>query len=257
MGAEAAAQAAVEVRKERVHTTMLIELLALLVFMAMAFAFVSRDESEANPMREEIHRLKAELSQARQTILERDAEIRKLIKANQTLSESLRRLYEKRSGTLRANDRVVVLPQSQFDTLTGELANKEAMLNERQKTNAALLAKLSRTQGGGTDLPNCTVTAGFLLSVELLGGGGFRVRPAWSEGAAPLARQVPGAMELTAGGSLTAAQFERQAARVAEWGRSQPVPCGFRAKTTNSHSDLGLYKRQNRVVERYFYTARY
>ncbi|MDB5470309.1 MAG: hypothetical protein JWR84_1869 [Caulobacter sp.] len=250
------AATAAELRKERVHTTMLIEVLALLIFMAMAFAFLSRDESRHDRAMERIRELTEELDAAKRTIAAQRIEIRKLQLSNEQLAESLRRLAKMNNDTLRANDKLVVLPQSQLDELTGNIANKDAMLDERQKSNAALRAKLAQSQGGGTDLPNCTVTSGFLLSIELMGDGGFVVRQAWAPGADPVARSLPGALELTSG-QMSVARFEAGAARLRDWGRAQSVPCGFRARVTNRHSNLDLYKRQNRIVERYFYTARY
>lgn len=245
--ADSLAAASNQIRKERIHTTMLIELLALLVFMSMAYAFLSRDELRKDPLQAKVERLERELAEMK-------TENRRLERENAVLKDTVRRLIAEHDGTLRANPKMVTLPESQFKELTGELANKDQMLEERQRDNARLRAQLA---GGGSDLPNCTVTAGFLVSIELLGDGSYLVKPNWADGAAPAVARLPGVDGFATSRPLSRAQFEAHARQLRDWGRDQSVACGFRARVTNRHSSLDLYKSQNRVVERYFYTARY
>jgi hypothetical protein len=250
VSAPPADDAAIRIRKERIHTTMLIEVLALLVFMAMAFAFVVKEEERANPWREKAEKLERELAAARVENAELHRRIASLEAQNQALEDSLRRLVGKRDGTVPANDQVFIA-KAVLDKLTDRLANAEAMVGELQRDNAGLRQKLAGPKAGGIDRPVCTVTAGYLVSMDLLGDGGYRVRGAWNRGAN--VSQIPGLGGLDAGQVMTPAQFRTFAARIAEWGRSQPQPCVFRANALASHGNLRLYLRQLGVAEQYFY----
>lgn len=249
------AETLLRVRKERLHSTMLVEILALLVFLAMGFALVSRDELAAQPLADKADRLERLLAERDQQIRELEVRVRGLELANQQLAQSLRRFAGQSKGTLRANDRVVVLPQDQFQSLTTDLANKSSMIDERQRENARLRGQLAAAGKGGTDLPNCTVTPGFLVSVDLEGNGTFLVRPMWAGTAENAVRQVSGVTQLASSRSLGKAEFQRLAQRVQDWGRSRSVPCGFRARVKPKHGNLDSYLQQHRVVARYFYTA--
>ena len=249
--------AAVRVRKERIHTTMLIELLALLVFMSMAFAFVMKEEGDrVNPWKEKHDKVAAELRQAERRIVELRREVLTLSAKTRQMEAYIRRLLAAHEGPLPSNDRLAPISREQYEDLMGKAGNDDAMLQELQRGNADLRAQLSAAKGGGTDLPKCLVTPGYLLSIELLAGGDYRVSPDWAAGAEDVVRQVPGAMELAAGGSFGRDRFLALAGQVAGWGKAQPVPCGFRVRVRENHGDLGLYKRQLRTVEQYFYVAR-
>lgn len=251
----AAAEAVLRVRKERLHSTMLVEILALLIFLSMGFALISRDEMAVQPMLDQIAKLERDLRDRENQIRELKIRIRGLEIANEQLAVSLRRFAQDHKGPLRANDKIVVLPQDQFTAITTDLANKTALLEGKQQENANLRERLRATGKGGTDLPNCTVTSGMLISVELQPGGSFAAHPLWAASAAPAVRQVPGLNELASGRSLSRAEFQRLAEQVQGWGKQQPTPCGFRARVKPKHGNLDQYLQQHRVVARYFYTA--
>ncbi len=252
--AQAAASELLRIRKERVHSTMLIELLVLLVFLSMAFAFVTKDENSASLIQEQLKRAQSELKAAKAEISRLKAEVQELTHINEELRESLARWMERPRDSIPAADQPIVVPRSQIRDLTDRLANAEAMLRERQTENGALRGQLAVARGGGTDLPRCTVTSGFLIGVEMLGNGQLRVTPQWAPGAAAAVRAIPGASELS--GTMTTQRFSALASQVQDWGRAQATPCGFRVQVTERHSNLDLYKRQVRVVERYFYVRR-
>ena len=246
---------ALRIRKERVHTTMLIELLVLLVFLAITFAVVTKDESSVSTIQAQLDALRAELKQVKHEDSALRGENDELKRANAALRDSLARWMDRPRTAIPASDQPIVVPGEQFRQLVAQVANDKAMIDERQKENATLRSRLA-AHGGGTDLPNCPVTAGFLISVDLLADGSFQVHSLWNAGALEAVRKIPGALELAKGGAVSSATFEQQAMRVAAWGRGQPSPCGFRAQVTEHHSNLALYKRQVHVVERYFYVRR-
>ena len=244
------ADAAVRMRKERVHSAMLIELLALLIFVAFAFAFVLKEEGDKiNPWKEKYDRVEMELKTAKKEIADLEKRNRTLARQVASLEASVRRLIASHDGPLAANDKVVPLDRSEFD----RLANDAALAQTLQAENANLRVRLN---GGGTDRPNCLVTPGFLISVELLSDGNFRVRPAWSQNAGAAVAAVDGATQLGGSGVISPAQFSALSSRVDGWARQQSPACGFRARVSESHGNLTLYKRQVRTVERYFYTRR-
>lgn len=251
----AAAEAVLRVRKERLHSTMLVEILALLIFLAMGFALISRDELAVQPMVDKIARLEREIRDRDQQIRELKVRVRGLEIANEQLAVSLRRFAGQHRGTVRANDRIVVLPQDQFTSITTDLANKTALLEGKQQENATLRDRLRATGKGGTDLPNCNVTTGMVLSVDLQAGGSFAAHPLWGPSASEAVRKVPGLVELASGRSMSRAEFQRLAAQVQSWGKEQVTPCGFRARVKPRHGNLNQYLEQHRVVARYFYTA--
>jgi hypothetical protein len=256
MSDAATLEARAQVRKERVHTTMLIELLVLLVFLAMTFAFISRDELSTSALQAKVNVLEKQVGELRIRVRALERENRELELANRTLAERLRRWMDQPKDRLPADDTSLAIPKEQFERLTGRLANSEAMVDERQQENAKLRRDLAVARGGGTDLPNCPVTTGFLLSIDLEGDGTFTVRPAWSAGASDLALGVPGVRELTTRRSMSAAAFRSAASQAQAWGKQQTTPCGFRVSVREKHGNLTRYKSQLRAVESAFYVRR-
>nr|QQZ48903.1 hypothetical protein JKL49_16590 [Phenylobacterium glaciei] len=94
------------------------------------------------------------------------------------------------------------------------------------------------------------------MTIDVFGDGTYRAHSAWSSGAEPMVRTVPGAVQLGSGQALSRAQFGRLAAQVSGWGRSQAPPCAFRASVKEHHGNLALYKQQVGAIEQYFYVRR-
>ena len=247
-----AGYAAVELRKERVHTTMLIELLALMIFLAMAFAFVLKEEGDqANPWKEKHDRVLAELGLAKKEIVALRKEVRSLEIKVEGLEESLRRFIQVAPGRVPANDQVL-LSKKEFDRLAAALANAEAVIKDQSAANEDLRGKIK----GGVGLPACTVTAGSLLRIELLGDGRFRGTRAWAAGADGAVRVIPGLTSLASGQALTSGQLRTYSAQVLAWGKAQDPKCMFRVRARAGHNDAQLFNRQVKVLEQAFYVYR-
>lgn len=241
-----------ELRKERVHNTMLVELLALLIFLAMAFAFVLKEEGDrANPWKEKHDRVQAELVAAQKKI----AGLNRVVKALEikvtALEQSLRRFLARSAGTLPANDQVV-MSKAEIDKLVAELANAKAVIQEQSTDNANLRARMN----GGVDLPPCTVTAGPLLRFDLLADGRFRAQPSWTAGADAIARTIPGVRELASGRSVDRRELLQQTRRIQSWAQKQTQKCQFRVRAHAAHNDAGLFNRQVSDLEQTFYVSR-
>jgi hypothetical protein len=229
---------------------MLIELLALLIFLAFAFAFTLKEEADRNdPWKMKYDEVAAKLKMAEDKIDGLERQIRVLNLKIQSLEASIRRLVAAHDGPLSADDRLIPLPKAEYD----KLLNDKALLENLQAENAALRARLSK---GGSDRPNCLVTPGFLINVQLLADGNLRVSPAWTAAATANVASVTGAVELAKSGSIPPSQFLARAAVIDKWARRQAPACGFRARVSESHGNLDLYKRQVRAVEQYFYVRR-
>lgn len=247
-----------EVRKERIHTTMLIEVLSLLVFMSMAFAFVMKEEGDrTNPWKEVADRYERQIKSLKVENKFLEARLFSLQRQIEALEASIKRLVAAHQGPLAANDKVVVIPKAVFEGMSDKQGNSDQMVAELQREVASLRRRLQTVRGkGGVDLPNCPVTAGFLANVDLYGDGAFRVQPTWNKGAVDAAVKVPGLIALTSGKLLNRSQFQMYAGEVAQWGKKQAVPCGFRVRVLEHHVDLNLYKRQVGLVEQSFYVRR-
>jgi hypothetical protein len=248
--------AALRVRKERIHTTMLIELLALLVFLAMAFAFVMKEEGDRlNPWKAKYDQAIAERDAALRQVRELRREVRTLKLKTEQLEAFVRQLLAAHEGPLAANDRLAPISRAQYERLMAQNANSDALLEQLQRENAELRARIA-AKGGGASLPACLVTPGYLLHVDMLGDGRFVVRPAWSSDAAAKVAEVPGVAALV-GGPMSREAFLSRTQAVSRWGRAQAVPCVFRVTARSAYDhDIELYKRQLSTVEQHFYVAR-
>ena len=224
-------------RKERVHSTMLVEVLALLIFMAFMFAFVLRDEaSNTNVWKRKHDQVAAELALARRENVRLTREVRELERAN-------RQLLRQISGTIPAND-TLVITTSQWRELINKLGAAEGRV-----------AQLEEQLGGrgGVDLPPCPgIESNFVVKIHLVQGG-YRVTPNWPASAAPVAREITGLSELARGQTLSASEFRRLGRQVRSWGETQTPKCGFRAEVFTSNGVISVTQKQ--TVDSAFYTA--
>lgn len=252
----AAGDALVRVRRERIHTAMLIELLVLLVFLAMAFAFVRDNEKRVDTIQDKLKETEKKLDEANMEIAELSQEVETLKRANRELQIQLARFMDAPKGTLPATAKLILLPEKDFKENVGRRAEAEKIIADLQVENAMLRKKLATSGKGGTDLPRCAVAAGsYIARIEALGSGGFIVRPMWSVDAAPTVAQVPGLVELASSKPLSQSEFRQLASKVQSWGKQQQTPCGFSVIVQSQHSQMSLYKRQFQIVGAHFYSA--
>lgn len=251
-----AGQALLSVRRERVHNAMLIEILVLLVFLAMAFAFVRDNEHRFDSLEDRLRQREQELVVARREIARLELTNEILREENAALERSLRRFIADRRGTINANDRIIAMREETFQAQIARLSEAETIVRERQIENASLRDRLRVSGRGGTDLPPCTVASGrFIARIDFLGDGSFRVAPRWQSTAAAAVAEVPSLAALASNRTIGNDEFKILASQVQRWGRNQAVPCGFYVEAYSQHSQLDLYKRQYQAAARYFYVA--
>lgn len=235
------------VRKERVHATMLVEVLALLIFLAMAFAFVLRDEAVRTPnyWKRQYEQALVQVRELRRENAQLRTQIAELEQFNRQL---LRQVY----GTLPSND-TVTLTRDQWRELVNRSANAEQIVTSQQREIAQLRERLAGR--GGSDLPNCTVSpTTFIVRIELLAGG-YRAQGLWPAESAGAVAAVPGLRELASGRVLSQSEFRTLGSRIRTWSRAQPVPCNFRAQAVLRHGSLPLYRSQQAAVGNVFYAS--
>lgn len=226
---------------------MLVEVLALLIFMAMTFAFVLRDDALAtNPWKQRYDAIAQQLAHERAENARLQSRLAELERANRQL---LRR-YE---GPIPAND-ALVITRDQWQELIDRLANAEAVVESQQSDIRNLQERLSGN--GGTDLPNCTVSPTSFIVRIYLSGGGYRAVSSWPASSNQAVANVPGLAALGSGRTLSQGEFVSLSQQVRAWGRAQPVPCAFRAEVFPQHSSMDLYRRQQSAINGAFY-ARY
>lgn len=223
-------------RKERVHSTMLVEVLALLIFMAMTFAFVLRDDA----LKTNTWKIKHDEVAARLATAER--EIAGLRRENVELAAVNRRLLRGYAGTIPAND-ALVIGKKDWEALVRKLAAAEAAVAHYERGR------------GGVDLPNCVgFDTNFIVRIDLVGGG-YRVTPKWPASAAARAAQVDGLTTLANGRVYSAAEFRRLSAQVKQWGRNQSPKCNFRAEVFTQAGVISV-AQQNIVGDTFYARVR-
>lgn len=234
---ETASADLLKLRKERVHSTMLVEVLALLIFMAFMFAFVLRDEaSNTNVWKRKHDLVAAELRLVKRENARLTREVRELKTVN-------RQLLNEISGTIPANDKLVITT-SQWQELIDRLGAAEGRV-------VVLEEQLGGR--GGVDLPPCPgIQSNFVVKIHLVQGG-YRVTPNWPASAEPAASRVAGLLDLANGRTRSASEFRRVAAQVRSWGERQTPKCGFRAEVITSNGVISVTQKQ--TVDSAFYTA--
>jgi hypothetical protein len=236
-------------RNDRIVTFTLIELLTQLVFVAMALGILLADAArkEFDPKRDIVAELRAQLAAEvkHRTALEGD-----LAAANDQVA-SLKRFVERLLGNRPAGE----LPAKPKDIadIVAEAANREAVITAQQRVIADQTRRLSH---GGSDLPNCTVTPGYLLTVTLHGDGRYSTTAAWDTNAATVAARVPAVSAVVRRGELTQSEFESYAKEIKAWSSQQNPPCRFRVGLRSDHHNYDLFLRQQATVGNYFYAAR-
>lgn len=219
------------VRRAQVVSLSLTELMLLLVFMAIAFSFLAKEESQR-----EVPKLQARLDAAlRETDrLEREkAELtQKLADAVQD-DERLRQFLERvqiDSETLRPRGDSITIDSSHVYTLATTVA---------------------RAPGH----PQCSLTGRYLVRLQLLSGGQIRGTRLWDRKDASLVANLPGLAALSSGQSLSLADFGAAAKAVHE-ASLKSNNCVFAVETIRRTKDADLFDAELRAVERYFNVAR-
>jgi hypothetical protein len=200
-------------RRERVLMFLLVELLTILTFIAMGFAFVTQNELNiGRNYRDEL----AALEERHREVL---AENRRLTEELEAVRRQLQQIIQALSI-----QRVIANPE-EFERWLEE---------QRQRTLQAL--------------PVCENPAGPLLAFEFLPNGDFRAVRAAATG-----EGAPDVGPILSQGAMSRSTLGEFARPLSDFGRDQRNPCRYRATAVARHENLRLYLRQMTTLRGYFY----
>ncbi len=241
-------------QNEQIVTFTLVELLTSLVFIAMILALVLRTEAltELDPSRENMLRLSQQLKKAEYDLKIAQREIATLNEELKAQRSLVQRLMAE-SGKPLPPDETVTIRMEDYNKIRTSVAVSSEQIEQIER----LLRENAALRGGGSvSRPFCPTNSGYLLVVQLNGGGTFTPVRNWNPAANGEVSKIDGIGALTAGGAMSRSAFNLSAGRIDRWARGQKVPCAFRVKVTRNHSNLPLYLQQLATVEQHFYVLR-
>jgi len=211
----------------------LTEVMILMVFAALIFSFLARDEGEG-----ERTRLAAEVEAVSSRLRAVSSEKEHL----QTRLDGFAARIAQLETALADRDRQIKDLNETIERIRGAAPGSKP-----------LSVRDSKTSGRGSGLPRCSLTAAYLLDVTLLDSGGFAVQPAWDQTTEHEAAKLPGMAPLLATSHLSMEDFRRQAREIYSWSSSQEEPCRFYVRARTRTMQLAVYQKQMKILESYFY----
>ncbi len=229
------------IRRAQIVSLSMTEIMLLLVFMAVTFAFLSRQENQV------------ELTAAQKQLEEARIEIRRLHSDLDAVRAELRKLQAERDDL----DRLVrrLLPEAELAKATPAEILKwfDAHPDAAERAQRGVAAAMK----GGVGLPRCDVKATHVLAMVLLGDGSMFGQKAWAAEDEALLNGVPGLSALSSGKSLDPRSASAASDELANWGRSQKTPCRFVVRVDDRQSpDKETYKAQIKLLEQRFYVSK-
>jgi hypothetical protein len=241
-------------RRQQIVNLSITEMMLLLVFMAMTFSFLADEEHRAEVplLHKQIQELRFE-NQKLQDKLEKS--LRELQTAKQAIAALIKKLNQ-----LEPNQPPIPNPLEkllsygeQIKTLKEKLLFNEAIINGLKKENDALI-KASGKRGQGK--PKCRVTTKFMILFELHQDGSLSGASDWHPAADSVASKLPGIEVLTSKKPLQYRQYRNAASKLQQWGLQRDIPCTFTVRTKRHTTQIEIYEKQLRLLERYFYVKR-
>lgn len=220
----------VAVRRSQIVSLSLTELMLLLVFMAITFSFLAKEEGQ-----KEIPRIQHDLriAEARVRVLEREkAQLKADLHAERLRTADLERFIR----SLGYDPRIV--PNSG----TVPSANRAAADHH--------------TGGNAPGLPRCHNTTGFLFTFAFQADGRIRGMPAWDGTATSTIGNLPGIATIASGKSLSLGEFRSAASKLVSWLDTQNEPCRYSVKVFHETTNISVYESQLSAVEKFFYVKR-
>jgi cell division protein FtsL len=231
--------------RSQVFSLSVTELLFLMVFVAMAFAFFADAEgkTELTSAQNDVKELKEQLRKEKESGERQNAKIADLKGQVEILTDFVGNLL---------GDESVTLGEMGFGKSVDQRNHFRKDLEKRYKKHLKRL-------GCGTGYPRCKVTNSTLLSLYLREDGALDVSARWNEDAREAITQVPGLMQLVTKRTVTMEEFSRHAEQIFQWGDSQDVACRFHVDASSMAPNLsaGFVSERMRIIDKYFYPKRY
>jgi hypothetical protein len=217
-------------RRAQIVSLSLTEIMLLLVFMAVTFSFLAKEESEKKGPD-----LKGALSTAlaERNTLEHDvAELEGRLAAATPEVKRLTRFLNDSAidpNTLRPKGSTIVIDGQTF-----------------VRTNL---------EGKAPGHPICALSSTYLLNVSLLSAGQVLVTKNWSDADAARVAKLPGLDTLISNTPLTLKAFTAAAASLKDYSIKTNA-CVFAVKVKRVTNDAGVFDDELRAVEEYFDVVR-
>jgi hypothetical protein len=246
-------------RRQQVVNLSMTELLLLVVFMALAFAFLSKEEDlrdiplELEQVKQENQRLQSEilsLKRERTALLEEREQLRIRVAE---LERRLKELLPEGLPPAPNNEPMAQIPESELKALRQQNRNLDQIARELRDENGMLKRQLGGKGGEGP--PKCNVTSGFLLNLDLRGDGSISGTPAWDHAAGSVVAKLPGIALLSSGAPLSGPQFVAARDELNKWADSQAQQCRFSVKARRLHNNISTFEYQlNLILNDFFVT---
>jgi cell division protein FtsB len=282
------------VRRQQVVNLSITELMILLVFMAITYSFLAREEDrkevplvqqEWDELKAANERLRADVDKLKQ---ERDVALARVA----GLEQQLRQLFPDASPPVPnpRGDEFVAIPKSILTELQAQAANFKEMqaratkaeekvqelnmaivelqnrlngakvIEQQNQVLSASNAELQRRINGGKapGLPLCTVVSGFLLVITANTDGTFTGASAWDKSPVSKVTELPNIQSLSSDQPLSETEFKKAASELSKWGTAQDQPCRFRARVKRepTMTSFDQWDKQLALVEQFFYVKR-
>jgi cell division protein FtsB len=253
------------IRRQQIVNLSITELMLLLVFMAVTFSFLSKEEDlqDVPQIQKELEDTKAKNHSLEEQIKnlneERAILVRNLDSARDKiagLERQLQELLPDAPPPVPNNAKSVSVPETTYKWLQARVTSFEKIARDLQAENAALRKQIVGEGGRAPGLPVCIVTSGYLLTFNFLRDGSISGDRAWDTAADSVASKIPGVMALSSGHPLLLNQFRLAAAEVKKWGLSQAQPCTFRVREKRETTDIEVFDKQLAAAESAFYVKR-
>jgi hypothetical protein len=217
-------------RRAQIVSLSLTEIMLLLVFMAVTFSFLARDESEKQGPDARVALTNA--------LSERD-----------TLRRDVADLEDKLATAAPEVERLTsFLKQSAIDPATLKPHGSTIVINGQTFVRTNM-------EGKAPGHPVCALDSTYLLNVSLLSGGQIQGRKNWTDADARRVAGLPGLDVLSSNAPLALKAFAAAAGTIRDYGL-KTNDCVYAVKVKRATNDAGAFDDELRAVEQYFDVVR-
>jgi hypothetical protein len=218
------------IRRAQIVSLSLTEIMLLLVFMAVTFSFLAKEESEKKGPD-----LKGALNNA---LAERN-----------TLRHDVANLEDRLATTAPELERLTsFLRQSAIDPATLKPRGSTIVINGQSYVRTNM-------EGKAPGHPICALGSIYLLNVSLLSGGQVRAQKNWTDTDTRRVAGLPGLDVLSSNARLALKAFAAAAGMLKDYSL-KTNDCVFAVKVKRETNDAGAFDDELRAVEEYFDVVR-
>ena len=218
------------IRRAQIVSLSLTEIMLLLVFMAVTFSFLAKEESEKQGPD-----VRGALSNA---LTERD-----------TLRRDVASLEDKLATAAPEVERLTsFLTKSAIDPATLKPRGSTIVINGQTFVRTNM-------EGKAPGHPVCSLESTYLLSVSLLSGGQIQGKKNWVDADAHRVTTLPGVDVLSSDAPLALKAFTAAAATLRDFSL-KTSDCVYAVKVKRETNDAGAFDDELRAVEQYFDVVR-